>query len=103
MSITPVDKKGVSPDGITQPGHAAADHGREHSTDIDAESGLEKPIADDGAVVDAVWGRIEAGSPNYRALSWLGASVLLTKIQVSTSLGGGGVGTRHLRGGMGAN
>ena len=80
-----LDKKATSPDVFTAPGHTAVDHAHahEHDTDIDMESGLEKPAADDGAVVDAVWGRIEAGAPNYRALSWLGASVLLTKIQVS--------------------
>ena len=79
--ISPIEKKATSPEGVTQPGHAAVDHDHEH--DAESHVGFEKPVADDGAVVDAVWGRIEAGKPNYRALSWWGASVLLTKIQVS--------------------
>lgn len=39
------------------------------------------PVAQEGGVKD-VWGDLEEGGPNYRALGWVRASVLLMKIQI---------------------
>ncbi|WVQ95771.1 hypothetical protein IAU59_002870 [Kwoniella sp. CBS 9459] len=38
--------------------------------------------ADDGKVVDAVWGTIDEGGPNYRSLGWMRASILMMKTQI---------------------
>lgn len=52
--------------------------------ELDEGGGALKAERDlDGAVVDAVWGRLDADAPNYRGLSWWGAAIIQTKIQVS--------------------
>nr|XP_031858123.1 uncharacterized protein CI109_006464 [Kwoniella shandongensis]KAA5525195.1 hypothetical protein CI109_006464 [Kwoniella shandongensis] len=52
---------------------------------VDGESDNESRIKPDGAngtVVDAVWGTIEEGGPNYRNLGWIRAAVLELKTQI---------------------
>lgn len=46
-----------------------------------------QPANENGEMVDAVWGKLDGNSPNYRNLSWIRASIIMIKSQVSLLFG----------------
>lgn len=47
---------------------------------INAES--QQVVTENGDEVDAVWGKLDDKSPNYRSLSWVRAAIIMIKSQV---------------------
>jgi hypothetical protein len=50
-----------------------------HPVDVEPQSVPAEP----GVEVDAVWGKLDGNSPNYRNLGWIRAAIIMIKSQVS--------------------
>lgn len=55
-----------------------------HDKKGDTTNAASRPASNEGAEeVDAVWGKLDGNSPNYKSLSWVRAAIIMIKSQVS--------------------